>query len=391
GPHLHHLCCDADDADCANGFANASLAFLQGCEQMKKGYGKEGKEEDVQDSNAAKSIPVSLLKVMAGRTWAFSDFELYDTVGKGTFSRVRVVKMKGNIDRSPMALKILRKGDVIRLKQVEHVKAEKQIMSMIEHPFIVNLLGAFQDDKRLFMLLEYINGGELFSYLRREGRLPNEHVRFYTGEIVLAFGYLHSLHVVYRDLKPENVLLDCEGHVKLTDFGFAKVVEERTWTLCGTPEYLAPEIIQSKGHGKGVDWWALGVLLFEMMAGYPPFYEENPFGIYQKVLQGRLDFPRHFDVKAKDLVRRLLVNDRTKRFGCLKAGVEDIKRHKWYKGTDWDLLLARRVSPPFKPPVQSADDTSMFERYPESTEASAPSISSKEQESFQEFDSPPVA
>lgn len=358
---------------------------------MKKGYGKEGREEDVQDSGTAKSIPVSLLKAMAGRTWSFSDFELYDTVGKGTFSRVRVVKMKGNIDRSPMALKILRKGDVIRLKQVEHVKAEKQIMSMIEHPFIVNLLGAFQDDKRLFMLLEYINGGELFSYLRREGRLPNEHVRFYTGEIVLAFGYLHSLHVVYRDLKPENVLLDCEGHVKLTDFGFAKVVEERTWTLCGTPEYLAPEIIQSKGHGKGVDWWALGVLLFEMMAGYPPFYEENPFGIYQKVLQGRLDFPRHFDVKAKDLVRRLLVNDRTKRFGCLKAGVEDIKRHKWYKGTDWDLLLARRVSPPFKPPVQSADDTSMFERYPESTEASAPSISSKEQESFQEFDSPPVA
>lgn len=179
---------------------------------MKKGYGKEGREEDVQDSGTAKSIPVSLLKAMAGRTWSFSDFELYDTVGKGTFSRVRVVKMKGNIDRSPMALKILRKGDVIRLKQVEHVKAEKQIMSMIEHPFIVNLLGAFQDDKRLFMLLEYINGGELFSYLRREGRLPNEHVRFYTGEIVLAFGYLHSLHVVYRDLKPE--ILGCSSRVR---------------------------------------------------------------------------------------------------------------------------------------------------------------------------------
>lgn len=335
------------------------------------------------------TTPIAQLKALTkGRTWAFTDFELKDTVGKGTFSRVRVVKIKGSHDRSPMALKILRKGDVIRLKQVEHVKAEKQIMSMIEHPFIVNLLGSFQDEKRLFMLLEYVNGGELFSYLRREGRLPNEHACFYSSEIILAFGYLHSLHVVYRDLKPENVLLDCEGHVKITDFGFAKVVEERTWTLCGTPEYLAPEIIQSKGHGKGVDWWALGILLFEMIAGYPPFYDENPFGIYQKVLQGRVDFPRHFDVKAKDLVKRLLTTDRTKRFGCLKAGVEDVKRHKWYKAVDWDSLLARSVPPPFQPPVQSEDDTSMFERYPESTEASAPSISPKEQEGFQEFDTP---
>jgi len=332
-------------------------------------------------------VPMAQLKALArGRAWAFSDFELKDTVGKGTFSRVRVVKIKGVSDRTPIALKILRKGDVIRLKQVEHVKAEKQIMSMIEHPFIVNLLGAFQDDKRLFMMLEYVNGGELFSYLRREGRLPNDHVRFYSGEIVLVFGYLHNLHIIYRDLKPENVLLDSDGHVKLTDFGFAKVVEERTWTLCGTPEYLAPEVIQSKGHGKGVDWWALGILLFEMLAGYPPFYDENPFGIYNKVLQGRVDFPRHFDMKAKDLVKKLLTPDRTKRIGCLKPGVDDIKKHKWYKGTDWDLLMARGVPAPFQPPVQSADDTSMFERYPESTEASAPSISSKEQESFQEFD-----
>eukprot|EP00439_Symbiodinium_sp_Y106_P032835 s4304_g3.t3 len=223
-------------------------------------------------------------------------------------------------------------------------------------------------------------------YLRREGRLPNDQVRFYSGEILLAFGYLHSLHVVYRDLKPENALLDFEGHIKLTDFGFAKVVEERTWTLCGTPEYLAPEMIQSKGHGKGVDWWALGVLLCEMLAGYPPFYDENPYGIYQKVLKGHVDFPRHFDVKAKDLIQRLLQQDRSKRLGCLKAGVEDVKKHKWYKGMDWDLLLTRSVTPPFRPPVQSEDDTSMFDRYPESTEASAPAISAKEQESFQEFD-----
>eukprot|EP00747_Dinoflagellata_sp_TGD_P182254 gnl/TRDRNA2_/TRDRNA2_36435_c0_seq1.p1 gnl/TRDRNA2_/TRDRNA2_36435_c0~~gnl/TRDRNA2_/TRDRNA2_36435_c0_seq1.p1 ORF type:complete len:365 (+),score=88.87 gnl/TRDRNA2_/TRDRNA2_36435_c0_seq1:86-1180(+) len=337
-------------------------------------------------TGGAKCVPVSHLKTITkGKVWTFNDFDLKATVGTGTFGRVRVVKIKGSSDRTPMALKILKKSEVIRLKQVEHVKAEKLILQMIEHPFIVNLLTSFQDDKRLFMLLEYINGGELFSFLRKEGRLPNDHARFYAGEIILAFAYLHSLHIVYRDLKPENLLIDCEGHLKITDFGFAKVVEDRTWTLCGTPEYLAPEIIQSKGHGRAVDWWALGILMFEMLAGYPPFYDENPFGIYQKVLGGRIDFPRHFDVKAKDLIKRLLTHDRAKRFGCLKHGAEDLKKHKWYKGMDWDVLLNRGIPAPFVPSVKGMDDTSMFDRYPESTEGSAPPISQKDQELFDGF------
>lgn len=331
-------------------------------------------------------VPISHLKEMTkGRMWCFADFDLRATVGTGTFGRVRVVKIKGSTDRTPFALKILKKSEVIRLKQVEHVKAERQILAMIEHPFIVNLLTTFQDDKRLFMLMEYVNGGELFSYLRKEGRLPNDSARFYAGEVILAFEYLHSLSVVYRDLKPENLLIDCEGHMKITDFGFAKVVQDRTWTLCGTPEYLAPEIIQSKGHGKAVDWWALGILIFEMLAGYPPFYDEVAFNIYQKVLAGKIDFPRHFDVKAKDLIKRLLTPDRAKRFGCLKAGAEDLKTHKWYKGLDWTQLLNRQVAPPFYPSVKAADDTSMFDRYPESTEDSAPIISAKEQELFDDF------
>merc|ERR1719440_1843026 len=228
----------------------------------------------------------------------FADFDLRATVGTGTFGRVRVVKIKGSSDRTPLALKILKKSEVMRLKQVEHVKAERQILSMIEHPFIVNLLATFQDEKRLFMLLEYVPGGELFSYLRTQGRLPNDHAKFYAGEIILAFAYLHTLHVVYRDLKPENCLIDGEGHMKLADFGFSKIVDDKTWTLCGTPEYLSPEMIQSKGHGKGVDWWALGILTFEMLAGYPPFSAENPFDVYKKILACQLEFPRHFDVKA---------------------------------------------------------------------------------------------
>jgi len=326
-----------------------------------------------------------LREMVQGKTFSFGDFDLRATVGTGTFGRVRVVKIRGSRDRTPLALKIMKKSEVIRLKQVEHIKAETNILSEIEHPFIVNLLASFQDDTRLFLLLEFINGGELFSHLRKAQRLPDADARFYAAEIILAFAHLHSKSIIYRDLKPENLLIDCEGHMKITDFGFAKRVEDRTWTLCGTPEYLAPEIIQSKGHGRAVDWWALGILIFEMLAGYPPFYDENPFGIYQKVLAGRIDFPKHFDMKAKDLIKRLLTHDRAKRFGCLKNGAEDIQRHKWYKGMDWEALLHRQVKPTYLPHVRAPDDTSMFDRYPESTEASAPQISAKDQEQFSDF------
>mmetsp|Transcript_98946 Transcript_98946/g.284269 ORF Transcript_98946/g.284269 Transcript_98946/m.284269 type:complete len:360 (-) Transcript_98946:79-1158(-) len=335
---------------------------------------------------ASDMVPISHLKeLVAGKTFCFADFDLRATVGTGTFGRVRVVKIKGSKDRTPLALKIMKKSEVIRLKQVEHIKAETGILATIEHPFIVNLLATFQDESRLFLLLEFINGGELFSHLRKEGRLQDPDAKFYAGEITLAFAYLHGKNIIYRDLKPENLLIDCDGHMKVTDFGFAKVVEDRTWTLCGTPEYLAPEIIQSKGHGRAVDWWALGILIFEMLAGYPPFYDENPFGIYQKVLAGRIDFPKHFDVKAKDLIKRLLTHDRAKRFGCLKNGAEDIQKHKWYKGMDWEALAARTVKPAYLPAVKAPDDTSMFDRYPESTEASATAISAKDQELFMGF------
>jgi serine/threonine protein kinase len=326
-----------------------------------------------------------LKELVEGKSLSFNDFELLSTVGIGTFGRVRVVKIKGSEDRTPLALKIMKKSEVIRLKQVEHVKAETAILSQIEHPFIVNLLKAFQDEKRLFLLLEFVNGGELFSHLRTEGRLPDPEATFIAAEICLAFAYLHSKNIVYRDLKPENLLIDCDGFVQIADFGFAKVVEDRTWTLCGTPEYLAPEIIQSKGHGKSVDWWALGVLIFEMLAGYPPFYDEQPFGIYQKVLSGKVEFPRHFDLKATALMKRLLTQDRAKRYGCLKNGVEDIKQHKWFKGLDWELLLNRQMKPFYIPTVRAADDTSMFDRYPESTEASAPAISQKDEQLFDSF------
>eukprot|EP01112_Ceratiomyxa_fruticulosa_P001789 TRINITY_DN1195_c0_g2_i1.p1 TRINITY_DN1195_c0_g2~~TRINITY_DN1195_c0_g2_i1.p1 ORF type:complete len:464 (-),score=68.51 TRINITY_DN1195_c0_g2_i1:327-1718(-) len=303
-------------------------------------------------------------------SYKLEDFEQIVTLGTGTFGRVYLVRHRPS--QRFFAMKTLKKSEVVRLKQVEHINSEKSILSSINHPFIVNLYRTYQDDKYLFMLEEYVIGGEMFSHLRRAGRFSNEVTRFYAAEIVLALEYLHTLNIVYRDLKPENLLIDLQGHIKITDFGFAKRVEDRTWTLCGTPEYLAPEIIQSKGHGKAVDWWALGILIFEMLAGYPPFFDDNPFGIYEKILGGRIQFPSHFDPNAKDLIRKLLASDRTRRLGNLKGGANDVKQHKWFKGVEWDLLYYKRVVAPIIPEVEHEGDTNYFEKYEDVVEDNTP-------------------
>jgi serine/threonine protein kinase len=314
-----------------------------------------------QDLDSTLTSQMDALMLQDYQNMQLDQFERLVIVGTGTFGRVYLVRHRPT--GKYYAMKTLRKTEVVRLKQVEHINSEKAILSSIRHPFIVNLYRSFQDEKYLFMIMEYVIGGELFSHLRRAGRFNNEVTRFYAAEIVLALEYLHSLNIVYRDLKPENLLIDSQGHIKITDFGFSKRVEDRTWTLCGTPEYLAPEIIQSKGHGKAVDWWALGILIFEMLAGYPPFFDDNPFGIYEKILGGRIAFPSHFDPNAKDLIRKLLAADRTRRLGNLKGGAIDVKTHKWFRGVDFDALIQRRVNPPIIPEVEHEGDTNYFEKY----------------------------
>ena len=212
--------------------------------------------------------------------------------------------------------------------------------------------------------MELVIGGEIFTHLRNSGRFSNETSRNYVAQVTLALSYLHEQDIIYRDLKPENLLLDEKGYVKMVDFGFAKHVRDRTWTLCGTPEYLAPEIIQSKGHGKAADWWSLGVLIYEFLAGYPPFYDDNPFGIYQKILLGKVEFPRHFDAQAKDLIRKLVNLDVAKRVGALKGRADDVQKHKWFRGIDWEALLRREVAPPIVPEVRHPADTRNFEASP---------------------------
>ncbi|KAJ3094517.1 camp-dependent protein kinase catalytic subunit [Phlyctochytrium planicorne] len=317
------------------------------------------------------------------QNFTLNDFTILNTLGTGSFGRVHLVQLKAT--GKHFAMKVLRKADVVRLRQVEHTINEKHILERLDFPFLVGLLGAFQDSANLYLVLEYVQGGELFSYLRKSGRFPNHIAKFYAAEVVMAFEYLHSKDIIYRDLKPENLLIDAKGHIKITDFGFAKVVPDVTWTLCGTPDYLAPEIIQSKGYGKAVDWWALGILIYEMIAGHPPFFDDDHFKLYEKILACKLRFPPHFDPLAKDLVKRLLTPDLSKRYGNLKAGAEDIKRHKWFSDIDWVKLVSLELPSPYMPRIGHEGDTSNFDRYDENHEPYGVPIHDPYKDKFKDF------
>ncbi|KAJ2852736.1 cAMP-dependent protein kinase catalytic subunit [Coemansia brasiliensis] len=301
------------------------------------------------------------------------EFEVFRTVGTGSFGRVRLVRHRTT--GKYYAMKVLRKSHVVRAKQVEHVNSERRILAECSCPFIVYMLGTCQDRQNLYFFMEYVVGGELFTYLRRYHRFPPPVAKFYAAEVLLALEYLHERSIIWRDTKPENILLDERGHVKLTDMGFAKKVVDRTWTLCGTPDYLAPEVIQAKGYGRSVDWWALGILIFEMIAGYPPFYDEDHYRLYEKILAGRIQWPPQFDPVARDLVSRLLTADLSRRLGNLHRGSADIKEHRWFAEVDWNRLAAREIPAPLIPPQKVAGDTSNFDKYPETTETYGDMIS----------------
>merc|ERR1712137_696036 len=286
------------------------------------------------------------------------DFELLKVIGKGSFGKVMQVQKKD--DGQIYAMKVLRKEAIIARKQVDHTRAEKAILQKVSHPFIVKLNYAFQTEDKLYMVLDYINGGELFFHLKKEGKFSEERVQLYTAEIALALSHLHSLGIVYRDLKPENILVDNNGHICITDFGLSKEIspDEVTHTFCGTPEYLAPEVLKGQGHGCPVDWWSLGTLIYEMLTGLPPFYSQNINIMYQKILNGELRFPDTMSPDACSLLEGLLTRDPAKRYG---SDFSVIKNHPFFSGIDWGKLERKEIEPPFKPQVYGKEDTEQID------------------------------
>jgi len=290
------------------------------------------------------------------------NFEILAVVGKGNFSRVFQGRQKntGNI----YAIKVLRKHSLIERKQVQHIRESLKIISQIRHPFIMKIKSAFQTSDKLYMILDFINGGELFYHLKKEGRFSESRVRLYVAELVLALEYLHKRNIVVRDLKPEDMLLDAEGHVILVDFSLAKDLlnhEGRTSTFCGTPEYLAPELLKGEPYGKDVDWWALGTIMYEFLTGLPPFYSKNVNAMYQKILNGYLRFHSYMSPEVVSLLEGLLTRDPLQRLGCGQAGIEAIKSHPFFASINWKECEERKYKPEFVPKLSGLLDVSLFD------------------------------
>jgi len=293
------------------------------------------------------------------------DFLLIKVIGKGSFGKVMLVRKRQGADKDRIyAMKVLHKDNVAKRNQVEHTKTERSVLGMVSHPFIVRLRYAFQTKKKLYFVMDYCSGGELFYHLQRAGRFSENRTKFYAAEIVLALEHLHSLGVVYRDLKPENVMLDSEGHIVITDFGLSKEgIEDNSsaHSFCGTPEYLAPEILTRSGHGRAADWWSLGALVYEMLTGMPPFYSRSRERLFVKILKSTLRLPRFFSPEAQSFIGSLLDRNSATRLGST-GDADEVKSHPFFAGVDWQALSSRSLTPPFKPP-EPADvaDTRNFE------------------------------
>lgn len=290
---------------------------------------------------------------------SIDDFDLLKVIGKGSFGKVMQVVKKDT--KQVYALKTIRKQHIISRMEVTHTLAERTVLARIRNPFIVPLKFSFQSPEKLYLVLSFINGGELFWHLQREGKFSMNRSRFYIAELLTALEALHDMNVIYRDLKPENILLDYQGHIALCDFGLCKLNmadNDKTNTFCGTPEYLAPELLLNQGYTRSVDWWTLGTLLYEMLTGLPPFYDNDIPTMYRKILQNPLKFPSFLEgTEAQDLMTKLLQKDPTKRLSDAIA----IKKHPFFKDIDWQKLLHKNYLPPFKPNVESVLDTSNFE------------------------------
>uniref|UniRef100_A0A3P9A1Q3 cGMP-dependent protein kinase n=1 Tax=Esox lucius TaxID=8010 RepID=A0A3P9A1Q3_ESOLU len=296
--------------------------------------------------------------------------EVIATLGVGGFGRVELVTAKNEDEEEPktFAMKVMKKRHIVDNRQQEHIHSERRILTQADSSFIVKLYCTFKDNKYVYMLLEACLGGELWSLLRDRGSFDESTAKFCVGCVTEAFDYLHHNRVIYRDLKPENLMLDADGYIKLVDFGFAKKIQvgQRTWTFCGTPEYVAPEIILNRGHNFSVDFWSLGILVYELLTGSPPFSGSDPMMTYTFTLKGieKMDFPKKVSRRPEDLIRKLCRRNPAERLGNLKNGITDIKKHRWFSGFNWEGLKERTLTSPLKRELSGPTDHRYFDSYP---------------------------
>ncbi|XP_050192839.1 ribosomal protein S6 kinase beta-2 isoform X3 [Myiozetetes cayanensis] len=305
-------------------------------------------------------------------------FELLRVLGKGGYGKVfQVRKVQGTNTGKIFAMKVLKKAKIAcNAKDTAHTRAERNILEAVKHPFIVDLIYAFQTGGKLYLILECLSGGELFMQLEREGIFLEDTACFYLSEITLALGHLHSHGIIYRDLKPENIMLNSQGHIKLTDFGLCKESIHDgavTHTFCGTIEYMAPEILVRSGHNRAVDWWSLGALMYDMLTGSPPFTAENRKKTIDKILKGKLVLPPYLTPDARDLLKKFLKRNPNQRVGGGPGDAADVQKQPFFRHINWEDLLARRLDPPFKPCLQSEEDVSQFDtRFTHQTPVDSP-------------------
>ncbi len=320
-------------------------------------------EVGVLDLNAIKRVVVSRSEE---EKIGMEDLDLIRIIGAGTFGKVWLCKMKGTKDA--YALKSQVKKQLIEYNQADGVIREKNIMEKLDHPFIIKMVSAFKDEYKLYMLLKLYQGGELQTVIHTDTRdgIPEWAARFYAANILEGLNHMHHRNIVYRDLKPENVLLNSEGYCVIVDLGFAKVIRGKTYTFCGTPLYLAPEIIKQKGHDKGADHWSWGVMLFEMIMGMTPFYDGvvDQMGLFKNIVQRKMvPYDNGISDEGKDLIDRILVVDAEHRLGSFAAADKDIKEHPFFSDIDWQQLQKMEAKVPFKPKVKDPLDGSNFDDY----------------------------
>ncbi|XP_039594224.1 ribosomal protein S6 kinase alpha-2 isoform X2 [Polypterus senegalus] len=343
---------------------DSAFASLAEDERLSESTHETPKGAPVTDDGLVKEIDISHHVKEGFEKADPSQFELLKILGQGSYGKVFLVrKIKGSDTGQLYAMKVLKKA-TLKVRDRVRSKMERDILAEVNHPFIVKLHYAFQTEGKLYLILDFLRGGDLFTRLSKEVMFTEEDVKFYLAELALALDHLHSLGIIYRDLKPENILLDEEGHIKITDFGLSKEAidhDKRAYSFCGTIEYMAPEVVNRRGHTQSADWWSFGVLMFEMLTGSLPFQGKDRKETMALILKAKLGMPQFLSPEVQSLLRALFKRNPINRLGAGPDGVEEIKRHHFFATIDWNKLYRREIKPPFKPAVGRPEDTFHFD------------------------------